>query len=195
MHQEEQHLRQRGFRLIAGTDEAGRGPLAGPVVAAAVILPAHYQNNLIQDSKKLSPLEREKLFVEITHAAISFGIGVVNWKQIDNMGILNASKLAMRQAVLKLSPLPDFLISDAVPVNIMDLPQKAIVKADETVFSVAAASILAKVYRDKLMQKYDRKYPAYKFADHMGYATKVHLEAIQKHGACPIHRMSFRPFA
>ncbi len=194
MYQEEEQLRRQGFKLIAGTDEAGRGPLAGPVVAAAVILPIDYKNALIQDSKKLTALEREELFIEIKNTAISFGIGVVGWKQIDVMGILNASKLAMRQAVLKLNPTPDFLISDAVAVNVMELSQKAMVKADEKVFSVAAASILAKVHRDRLMQKYDQKYPEYGFAQHMGYGTKVHLEAIKKHGACPIHRMSFRPF-
>ncbi len=194
MKQEENHLRQRGFQLIAGTDEAGRGPLAGPVVAAAVILPKDYENALIQDSKKLTALEREQLFVEIKNKAVSFGIGVVGWKQIDEMGILNASKLAMRRAVLSLNPLPDFLISDAVAINIMDIPQKAIVKADESVLCVAAASILAKVHRDKLMRQYHKKYPEYGFDQHMGYGTTLHLKAIEEHGACQIHRKSFSPF-
>ncbi len=191
---EEKNLRKRGYKLIAGTDEAGRGPLAGPVVAAAVILPKDYKNPLIDDSKKLTPLERKRLFVEIKNVAVSFGIGVVGWKQIDAMGILNASKLAMRRAVLSLNPQPDFLISDAVPVNVMELPQKTMVKADEKVLCVAAASILAKVHRDQLMQKYHKKYPEYGFDQHMGYGTKAHLEAIEKHGGCLIHRRSFAPF-
>jgi len=139
-------------------------------------------------------MQREKLFVEIKQVALSFGIGVLGWKQIDQMGILNASKLAMRRAVLALGLPPDFLISDAVPVNVMELPQKAMVKADEKVFCVAAASILAKVHRDHLMMKYHKKYPEYGFADHMGYGTKAHLEAIKRHGGCQIHRRSFSPF-
>ncbi|MBN2306776.1 ribonuclease HII [Candidatus Peregrinibacteria bacterium] len=194
MHQEEKELRQRGFCLIAGTDEAGRGPLAGPVVAAAVIFPEKYRNQTIKNSKELNPMERERLFVEIKNSAVSFSVGVVGWRQIDEMGILNASKLAMRQAVLKLDPAPDFILSDAVGLNIMGIPQKAVIKADETIFCVAAASILAKVHRDRLMLNYHKKYPKYGFDQHMGYATEVHLSAIKKHGACPIHRKSFSPF-
>lgn len=194
MKKEENQLRKLGFKLIAGTDEAGRGPLAGPVVAAAVILPEKYSNPLIKDSKKLTPLQREQLYVEIKLAAVTFGIGVVSYRQIDEMGILNASKLAMRRAVLALDPRPDFLISDAVPVNVMNLAQKAIVKADEKVLCVAAASILAKVHRDKLMHQYHQKFPQYGFDEHKGYATEIHLKAIQIHGACQIHRKSFSPF-
>jgi len=194
MHAEEENLRERGFGLIAGTDEAGRGPLAGPVVAAAVIFPENYRHDSITDSKGLSALEREQLFVEITHQALSWAVGVVGWRQIDEMGILNASKLAMRQAILKLDPSPDFILSDAVGLNIMGIPQKAVIKADETIFCVAAASILAKVHRDRLMMNYHKKYPAYGFDQHMGYATKSHLSAIKEHGACPIHRKSFSPF-
>lgn len=194
MKREEKNLRERGFELIAGVDEAGRGPLAGPVVAAAVIFPENYKNKAIRNSKEVPALEREQLFVEITNSALSFGIGVVGWRQIDVMGILNASKLAMRQAVLQLDPAPDFILSDAVGLNIMGISQKAIIKADESVFSVAAASILAKVHRDKLMMKYHKKYPEYGFGAHMGYGTEVHLKAIKKHGPCPIHRLSFSPF-
>jgi ribonuclease HII len=194
MYREEKDLRQKGFMLIAGTDEAGRGPLAGPVVAAAVIFPENYRNRAIKNSKQLAVMERERLFVEIKNSALSWALGVVGWKQIDEMGILNASKLAMRQAVLKLNPAPDFILSDAVGLNIMGISQKAIIKADETVFSVAAASILAKVHRDKLMLNYHKKYPDYGFDQHMGYATEVHLNAIKKHGACQIHRKSFSPF-
>ena len=194
MHTEERNLRERGFALIAGTDEAGRGPLAGPVVAAAAIFPEAYRNKAIKNSKELSPMERERLFAEIKNAALSWAVGVVGWRQIDEMGILNASKLAMRQAVLKLDPAPDFILSDAVGLNIMGIPQKAVIKADETIFCVAAASILAKVHRDRLMLNYHKKYPQYGFDRHMGYATEVHLSAIKKHGACPIHRQSFSPF-
>lgn len=194
MKQEETELRKRGFTLIAGTDEAGRGPLAGPVVAAAVILPESYSNQNIHDSKKLTALQREELFVEIKNTAISYSFGVVSAREIDTLGILTASKLAMRRAVLALDPLPDFLLVDAVAVNLMDIPQKAIVKADETVFCVAAASILAKVHRDRLMQTYHKKFPEYGFNQHMGYATGIHLKAIKKHGPCRIHRKSFAPF-
>ncbi len=194
MHKEERYLRQKGYKLIAGTDEAGRGPLAGPVVAAAVIFPEEYDNKAITDSKQLDAMSRERLFVEIKNSALSWAVGVVGWKQIDEMGILNASKLAMRQAVLKLDPEPDFVISDAVPLNIMNITQKAIVKADQSIFCVAAASILAKVHRDHLMMGYHKKYPQYGFNEHMGYGTDVHLKAIEKHGACPIHRQSFSPF-
>lgn len=195
MHTEELELRKKGFSLIAGTDEAGRGPLAGPVVAAAAIFPEHYGNEHIRNSKALTPIQRERLFVEIKNHALSWAVGVVGWKQIDEMGILNASKLAMRQAILKLDPAPDFILSDAVGLNIMNIPQKAIIKADENIFCVAAASILAKVHRDRLMIKYHQKYPDYGFDRHMGYATEIHLEAIKKHGACLIHRQSFAPFA
>ena len=194
MYTEEENLRKRGFELIAGTDEAGRGPLAGPVVAAAVIFSADLKNPHITDSKQLNGLEREQLYVEIKNNALSWTVGVVGWRQIDEMGILNASKLAMRQAILKLDPAPDFILSDAVGLNIMGIPQKAVVKADESIFCVAAASILAKVHRDRLMLNYHKKFPEYGFDQHMGYATKVHLDAIKKHGACQIHRKSFSPF-
>lgn len=194
MYIEEQNLRGRGFELIAGTDEVGRGSLAGPVVAAAVIFPKEYRNSAIMDSKQLSAMERERLFVEIKNSALSWAVGVVGWRQIDEMGILNASKLAMRRAILKLEPAPDFILSDAVGLNIMGIAQKAIIKADESIFCVAAASILAKVHRDRLMMNYHKKFPDYGFNQHMGYATKVHLSAIKKHGACQIHRKSFSPF-
>lgn len=187
-------LRKKGFKFIAGTDEVGRGPLAGPVVAAAVILPKEYNNSLIQDSKKISSELRESLAKEIKEKAISWSIAKVGWKQIDELGILNASKLAMRRAILSLDQKPDFILADAVALNIMDIPQKAIVKGDEKVLSIAAASILAKVYRDELMIKYGKRHPEYHFEKHMGYGTKIHLEAIKKHGACQIHRKSFSPF-
>ncbi len=193
MYQEEQQLREKGYQHIAGVDEVGRGPLAGPVVAGAVILPADYRNESIQDSKQLTDLQREQLFVEIKNSALSFAVGIVGWRQIDEMGILNAAKLAMRRAILKLDPVPDFILIDAVPVNIMEIPQKAIVKGDQKVLSIAAASIVAKVTRDHLMRDYHKKYPHYGFNQHMGYGTEIHLGAIKKHGPCKIHRMSFSP--
>lgn len=195
MHDEEVQLRNKGFQWIAGVDEAGRGPLAGPVVAAAVIFDARYRNPRIQDSKKLTPLVREKLAIEIKHTALSYAIGIVGWKQIDEMGILEAARLAMRQAVLKLNPAPDFVITDAVALNIMGIPQKAIIRGDQTVFTVAAASILAKTARDKLMIGYHKKYPQYGFDRHMGYGTEIHFKAIRLHGPCPIHRRSFAPIS
>ena len=193
MYKEEKQIRQHGFNLIAGVDEAGRGPLAGPVVAAAVIMPEGYRNIEIQDSKKLTELKREQLFIDIKNSALSYGVGVIGWKQIDEMGILGAAKLAMRQAVMKLDPSPDFILSDAVALNVAGIPQKAIIKGDGSVFCIAAASILAKVSRDHLMMNYHKKYPQYGFGQNMGYGTEIHLTAIKKHGPCQIHRMSFAP--
>ena len=193
MHKTEKNLKQRQYSLIAGVDEAGRGPLAGPVVAAAVIFPDGYRNKEIQDSKKLTGLKREQLFIEIKNTAISYATGIVGWREIDKMGILDATKLAMRRAVMKLDPKPDFILTDAVAINVTGIPQQAIIHGDAIVFSIAAASIIAKVSRDKLMLKYDKKYPKYSFGDHMGYGTEIHLKAIEKHGACPIHRITFSP--
>lgn len=198
MYQQESQLKKQGFKLIAGTDEAGRGPLAGPVIAAAVIFDEMVWNMAwslgVDDSKKLTAIERERLFIEIKNSALSYAVGIVGWRQIDEMGILNASKLAMRQAVMKLNPRPDFILSDAVAINVTDIPQMAIIDGDAKVFSIAAASILAKVTRDRLMMNYHKKYPEYGFAHHMGYGTEIHLKAIAKYGPCQIHRMSFAPF-
>ncbi len=193
MHREEKNLRQRGYQLIAGIDEAGRGPLAGPVVAAAVILPADYRNSEINDSKQLNALQRERLFVDIKNAALTYAVGIVSPKEIDEIGILNATKLAMRQAVLKLDPKPDFILIDAVAINVEGVPQMALIEGDAKVFSIAAASIVAKVSRDRLMMKYHRQFPEYGFDQHMGYGTEIHLRAIEKHGPSPIHRLSFSP--
>jgi ribonuclease HII len=195
MYKEEKLIRGHGFNLIAGVDEAGRGPLAGPVVAAAVIFNANYKNKDIDDSKKLTPIERERLFIDIKNSALSYAIGIVGWKQIDDMGILNASKLAMRQAVFKLDPAPDFVLIDAVEINIPGIPQKAIIRGDALVFSIAAASIIAKVTRDRLMTSYHKKYPQYGFSQHMGYGTELHMQAIKKYGPCNIHRLTFAPFS
>ena len=195
MYKQENNLRQRNYNLIAGVDEAGRGPLAGPVVAAAIILPAQYRNPRIKDSKVLSDLEREQLFVELKNVALSYAVTIVGRREIDNLNILNAARLAMQRAVKKLNPEPDFILTDAVHLNIMNIAQKAVVKGDETVFSIAAASILAKVHRDRVMQKYHSKYPEYGFDQHKGYGTTVHLQAIKNHGPSPIHRLTFSPFS
>ncbi|MBN2087603.1 ribonuclease HII [Candidatus Peregrinibacteria bacterium] len=195
MYKQEQDLKSKGYKHICGVDEAGRGPLAGPVVAAAVIMPEGYRNELINDSKQLTAMQREQLFIDIKNNALTYAVGVVLHSKIDEIGILNATKLAMRQAINKLNPRPDFILTDAVPVNIMDIPQMPIIKGDAKVFSIAAASIIAKVHRDHLMMKYDKKYPDYNFGVHMGYGTEVHLKAIKEHGACPIHRMTFSPLS
>jgi len=193
MHTQENELRKRGFTLIAGVDEAGRGPLAGPVVAAAVIMEEGYHHDLIQDSKVLTALQREQLFIEIKNSAISFATGSATPAEIDRIGILEATKHAMRQVIFKLDPTPDFILVDAVSLNLTNIPQKALIKGDRDVFCIAAASIIAKVTRDHYMMQAHKKYPQYGFADHMGYGTEVHFKAIKEHGPCPIHRMTFAP--
>lgn len=181
----------QGFQRIAGVDEVGRGPLAGPVMAAAVILPPGLHIPGIDDSKKLSPLKREILFDVITSKALAIGTGIVEPEIIDSINILQATRLAMLNAVGQLSPLPDFLLIDGItPIN-TSIPQKTIKKGDSLSLSIAAASIIAKVTRDRLMVEMDRRYPGYGFAGHKGYGSALHLEAIRQLGPCPIHRMTF----
>ncbi|MEE3480819.1 MAG: ribonuclease HII [Lachnospiraceae bacterium] len=179
------------FALIAGVDEAGRGPLAGPVCAGACILPRDTEILYLNDSKKLSEKRRESLFVEIKEKAISVGVGLVGPERIDEINILNATYEAMRQALSQLNPPADFVLVDAVHIPDMDTPQVGIVKGDAKSVSIAAASILAKVTRDHLMIEYDEKYPEYGFAKHKGYGTAAHYEALLKYGPSPIHRMTF----
>ena len=177
---------------ICGIDEAGRGPLAGPVAAAAVILPRDCQILFLNDSKKLTEKRREELFVEIQEKAVSFGVGIVSPAVIDEINILQATYEAMRQAVEKLSVRPDVFLNDAVVIpGIDESRQVKIIKGDAKSVSIAAASILAKVTRDHMMEEYDRLYPEYGFAKHKGYGTKAHLDAVREHGMCPIHRRSF----
>ena len=188
----ERRLRQEGHRLLAGIDEAGRGPLAGPVVAAACILSEGAWWEGIQDSKALSPAERKDLFwVIASHALV--GVGTASEEEIDRLNILKASLLAMQRAVLALSATPDLLLIDG-PYPI-DLPihQAPVIRGDEQLVSVGAASIVAKVVRDEMMAVYDLQYPRYGFREHKGYPTKAHLAALEEHGPSPIHRMSFRP--
>ena len=177
--------------LICGIDEAGRGPLAGPVAAAAVILPPDHDLLYINDSKKLSESRREKLFDEICTEAAAWAVGIVEPARIDEINILQATYEAMRKAVAQLDPAPDVLVNDAVTIPGISLPQIPVVKGDAKCISVAAASILAKVTRDRIMREMDAKYPEYGFAGHKGYGTKAHIEAIYEHGPCPIHRASF----
>ncbi len=193
---EERILEAQGYRNIAGIDEVGRGALAGPVVAAAVILPCHIDApwlNLVKDSKQLSPTRRELLFPHIHKIAIAIGIGQVGHEVIDARGIIKATQLAMKLAIDQLSPPPEALLIDYMHLPGVKLPQKGITDGDSLCFSIACASIIAKVTRDKLMAELDRAYPGYAFASHKGYGTSEHLNCLHRLGACPIHRRSFRP--
>jgi ribonuclease HII len=188
----ETKAREKGYRLVAGADEAGRGPLAGPVVAAAVVLPADAFLQGLDDSKKLSPAKREELFPKIQTQAIAYGVAVVSPEVIDEINILQAALLAMKQAVEQLKPVPDLLLIDGNQKINSTLDQWAIVKGDSKSLSIAAASVLAKVTRDHIMQDYHQLYPQYEFARHKGYGTKLHRDLIAEHGPCPIHRSTFK---
>jgi len=188
----EEKARDRGFSKIAGLDEAGRGPLAGPVVSAAVILPDAFPVSDITDSKKLSPKKRERLYDDIYRHATAVGIGIVDPVEIDRINILQASLLSMKMSVNNLTPRPDCLLIDGIFSIQSSLPQEPIKKGDSLSISIAAASIIAKVTRDRLMEKYSQDYPQFGFAKHKGYPTKNHKEAIKKFGCCPIHRRSFK---
>ena len=187
----EKEAYSEGIKYIAGIDEAGRGPLAGPVVAAAVILPENVFISGLNDSKKLNEKQREKLFSEITEKAIAYEVGIVDEKIIDELNILNATKMAMEIAVETLKVKPDLLLIDAVNLDGLNIPQKSIIKGDSLSVSIAAASIIAKVTRDRLIEEMDSIYPEYGFKKHKGYGTKEHIDAIKKFGICPIHRVSF----
>lgn len=178
--------------IIAGIDEAGRGPLAGPVVCACVIMPMeeHLIIDGINDSKKLSEKKREALFSQIKELALAYSIIEVDAKTIDEINILNATKLGMKNALESLSVKPDIVLIDAVKID-TQIAQENIIKGDALSYNIAAASILAKVHRDRLMKEYDVKYPEYQFAKHKGYGTKVHIEMLKKIGKCPIHRDTF----
>ncbi len=188
----EKQLNAQGFACIAGVDEAGRGPLAGPVVSAAVILPNPFNADRITDSKKLTPRQRELAFARIYAEARAVGIGIVDPLEIDRINILQASRLSMAIAVANLVPRPEFVLIDGKFDIPAPLPQKPIVKGDARSISIAAASIVAKVSRDRLMHRYHQDYPQFGFDRHKGYPTKAHKGAIRRHGPCPIHRRSFR---
>ena len=181
-----------GFNNIAGIDEAGRGPLAGPVVSAAVILPQNFSVNGVVDSKKLTIKKRLRLYQEIYTHAVSVGVGIVDSVEIDRINILQASLLSMSMAAQNLRPQPECLLIDGTFSISSPLPQKPIAKGDTLSISIAAASIVAKVTRDRLMEEYNAYYPQFGFSQHKGYPTRAHKEAIRKFGYCPIHRRSFR---
>lgn len=193
---EEERLKDQGYRIIAGVDEVGRGPLAGPVVAAAIILPIEERPSwvsLIRDSKQLTPLQRKSIFDCILESGVAFGVGVVSHEVIDERGIVPATRLAMRYAIEQVSIRPEFLLIDFLRLPDVRLPQKSIINGDNLSTSIAAASIVAKVSRDRLMVKLDKLFPGYGLAQHKGYGTPEHLEALRRLGPCPIHRKTFEP--
>ena len=189
----ETEARRCGYRLVAGLDEAGRGPLAGPVVAAAVMLPRRCLLAGLNDSKQLTEAERERLYGEIPRRAVGIGVGQASEREIDAMNILEATRLAMGRAIQALPSMPEYLLLDAIELPAIHLPQRAIIKGDTLSVSIAAASVIAKVTRDRLMGEYHRQYPQYNFQAHKGYGTAEHLRMLAAHGPCAIHRRSFRP--
>jgi len=188
----ETSARDSGYRLIAGIDEAGRGPLAGPVVAAAVILPECERLPGVTDSKKMSAAARKKAFEIITKRAVSVGVGVVSHRSIDKTNILRATLEAMRKATEALEPGPDFLLVDGINKVPLPIRQLCIKKGDSRSMSISAASVIAKVYRDHIMEAYHRQFPGYGFDAHKGYGTAVHMEALRRLGPCVVHRRSFK---
>ncbi len=195
----EEELHKQGYVNIAGVDEVGRGPLAGPVVAAAVVLPEDFDVLGIDDSKKLSEKKREELFKVITEGAVAYGIGMADHEVIDDINILQATKLAMKRALDELSeklkaaesgPI-DYILFDAMKIEDIYIPQESIIKGDAKVLAIAAASIVAKVTRDRMMVEYAKEYPGYAFEKNKGYGTKAHYEGIEAQGICPIHRRTF----
>ena len=192
IYQHDASFRKKGFRTIAGMDEAGRGPIAGPVVAAAVILPKDLRIEGLRDSKKVPEKERATLFMKVLAHSIDIGIGIVDHKEIDRINILQATKLAMEKAFRELTTVPDMLIIDALSLPSVSIEQFSPFKADSKSACVAAASIVAKYTRDMIMLRYHDKYPLYNFNKHKGYCTADHMNMVKLHGPCPIHRMSFR---
>ena len=186
----EKELYKKGLNFIAGIDEVGRGPLCGPVVACACILPINYQLDGLNDSKKISEKKREELYEILIKDALSYGIGIISPKRIDEINILEATKEAMKEAVNNLDIKPEHLLIDAVKLDI-DINSTSIIKGDAKCYSISAASILAKVTRDRIMREWDKVYPEYGFASHKGYGTSKHIAALKEYGPCPIHRRSF----
>ena len=188
----ERKLRDRGIHLIAGVDEVGRGPLVGPVVATCVILPEKFFLDGLTDSKKLSEKKREFYYDEIMRQAVAVGVGVVSEKKIDEVNIYEATKLAMKEAISKCNIQPEHILIDAMPLS-LDIPTTSIIKGDFKSITISAASVIAKVTRDRMLDELDKKYPMYDFKDNKGYPTKKHLEAIDKYGIIPEHRRSYGP--
>lgn len=183
---------EQGFKNICGIDEAGRGPLAGPVVVASAILSKESMIEGVNDSKKVSEKKREKVFEEIVQNAVSYGVGIIDETIIDEINILQATKLGLTNSIKELKVRPDIILVDALHgIDTVGIPYKSIIKGDALCYSIAAASIIAKVTRDRIMIGYDKIYPEYGFAKHKGYGTQEHISAIKKYGLCPIHRKSF----
>lgn len=188
----ENKLHEEGLELIAGIDEAGRGPLAGPVVVGAVIMKPDSFIEGVNDSKKISESKREKLYEQITEEAIAWSVGIVTEKEIDELNILNATKKALSRAIEGLEKRPDRILVDALEnIDTKGIPYTSVIKGDAKMYSISAASIIAKVTRDRIMREYDEVYPEYGFAKHKGYGTAAHISAIKEHGPCPLHRRSF----
>lgn len=182
----------RGIQLIAGIDEAGRGPLAGPVVVASVILPPNSMIEGVNDSKKISEAKREKLYDSIIQEAVSYGIGIIYQDEIDEINILQATKKGLTLAIKQMEIKPNIILVDALTgIDTLGIPYQSIIKGDAKCYSISAASILAKVTRDRIMREWDKVYPEYGFASHKGYGTAKHIAAIKEYGPCPIHRRSF----
>ena len=192
----EQNLYDKGNKLICGIDEAGRGPLAGPVVVGAVVMKPDSKLEWVNDSKKVTEKRREILYDRIIEESLAWGVGIVSWDEIDDLNILNATKkgltIALKQVVDKLQTKPDIVLVDALrEIDTLGIPYQSIIKGDATCYSIACSSIIAKVTRDRIMREYDDAFPEYGFAKHKGYGTKEHIEAIKKYGPCLIHRKSF----
>ena len=190
--QQENELRKKGFNTICGIDEAGRGPLAGPVVIASVIMPANSMIEGVNDSKKVSEKKREILYDKIIEEAISYGVAIIGQDEIDEINILNATKKGLTMSLKELIVRPDIILVDALEhIDTMGIPYESIIKGDAKCYSISCASIIAKVTRDRIMREWDKVYPKYNFAQHKGYGTAKHIEAIKQYGLCPIHRRSF----
>lgn len=189
----EKELYSKGIKLIGGVDEAGRGPLVGPVVAACVILPENYSLPGLTDSKQLSECKREKFYDIIMKDAISVGVGIVDAKTIDKINILEASRLAMKLAIEDMPIKPEFVLSDAMKLTNIDIPYQDIIHGDALSLSIAAGSVIAKVTRDRMMYELDKKYPMYGFAKHKGYPTKAHMENLEKYGVLEEYRLTYKP--
>lgn len=188
----EEKIYVKGVNLICGIDEAGRGPLAGPVVVASVIMPRNSMIDGINDSKKVSEKKREILYEQIIQEAISYSVGIIDQKEIDKINILNATKKGLNLAIKGLEVKPDTILVDALTnIDTCNIPYTSIIKGDAKSYSIAAASIIAKVTRDRIMREWDEIYPQYGFEKHKGYGTKMHIEAIKQYGLCPLHRLSF----
>ena len=188
----EEEIYSKGIEYICGIDEAGRGPLAGPVVVASVIMPKDSMIEGVNDSKKVSEKKREKLYEEIIQSAISYNVGIVDQKEIDRVNILNATKAGLTESVRGLKVKPDIILVDALTkIDTCGIPYESIIKGDAKSYSIAAASIIAKVTRDRIMRQWDEIYPQYGFINHKGYGTKAHIDAIKQYGLCPLHRKSF----